>query len=95
MPRPKVRCEAKEWPLIAKAMLDRGLVKPVTKIPIAEGHAVVNGAFGVTKQGKQIDSGEDVLRLIMDLRASNWLLDQIFGEYGSVDRCPYVPEDSD
>ena len=68
MPRPRVLCAEGEWPLVARAMYERGLVEEIDEIPAVDNIPVVNGAFGVTKQGKSIDTGEDVLRLIMDLR---------------------------
>ena len=80
MPKPRVLCGDDEWPLVAKAMYERGLVGEVTSVPKVNGRFVMNGAFGVTKAGKTIDTGEDVLRLIMDLRATNWLLEQVNGD---------------
>eukprot|EP00435_Cladocopium_sp_Y103_P069608 s228_g33.t1 len=41
---------------------------------------VLNGIFGVPKPGKTLPDGEQVLRLIVDLRATNWLLHQIEGD---------------
>ena len=88
MPKPRVLAEPGEWPLIAKAMYDRGLAIPVESIPSVGGTCVMNGAFGVVKQGKKLESGEDVLRLIMDLRGSNWLLEQLNGDTGLLTGAP-------
>ena len=80
MPRPKVMCEDAEWDLVVKAMYERGLVRAATQMPSVHGKMVVNGAFGVPKAGKTLPSGEDVLRLIIDLRATNWMMHQIEGD---------------
>ena len=77
MPKPRVLCEPQEWQEVVKAMYERGLVKAATSIPTIEGQRVVNGAFGVPKAGRHIESGEEVLRLIMDLRATNWMMEQL------------------
>ena len=66
-PRPKVRASDEEWPKIARAMFDRGLVRPVSQCPILDEERVVNGAFGVAKPDKKTDDGQPILRLIMDL----------------------------
>ena len=77
MPKPRVMCDESEWAEVVKAMFERGLVKPVKFIPSVEGVPVVNGAFGVPKAGKTLETGEEVLRLIMDLRATNWFMTQL------------------
>ena len=41
-----------------------------------------NGAFGVGRPDKVTEKGEPVLRLIMDLRATNYCMKQIDGEVG-------------
>eukprot|EP00435_Cladocopium_sp_Y103_P040117 s199_g10.t2 len=80
MPRPRVMCEDKEWDLVVEALYQRGFVTPVDQFVQISGEHVLNGIFGVPKPGKTLPTGEDVLRLIVDLRASNWLMHQIDGD---------------
>ena len=63
-------------------MFDRGLVRPVNHCPVLDGEKVVNGAFGVAKPDKVTAEGDSVLRLIMDLRATNYCMKQIEGDVG-------------
>ena len=83
-PRPKVRCHDEEWPSVVKALHDRGLVAPVEFLPTVDDEPTLNGIFGVPKAGATLDSGEEVLRLIIDLRATNWMMHQIEGDTGSL-----------
>ena len=83
-PRPRVRCDEKEWPKIVKAMLERGLVRLVNVCPHLDGKPLVNGAFGVPKPGKVTESGLPVLRLIMDLRSTNWCMHQLQGDVATL-----------
>ena len=83
-PYPRVRAAPGEWPKIAKALFERGLVTPVDRCPELEGEKLVNGAFGVSKPDKHTESGLPVLRLIMDLRATNYAMAQIDGDVGSL-----------
>ena len=53
---------------------------PVEKCPELEGENMLNGAFGVPKAGKFTASGDPVLRVIMDLRATNYFMAQIQGD---------------
>ena len=39
-PRPKVRVVDGEWPKIARALFDRGLVRPVNHCPVLDGEKV-------------------------------------------------------
>ena len=80
MPRPKVMCEDQEWDHIVKALYERGIVKPAKTMPSIHGKRAVNGAFGVPKAGKFLPTGEEVLRLIIDLRVTNWMMRQIEGD---------------
>ena len=84
VPKPKVHCEDQEWPLIVKAMLERNLVTPVKHFPKIGDHPMLNGAFGVVKADKFTESGEKVLRLIIDLRSTNHWLRQIPGDAGNL-----------
>ena len=84
MPRPRVMCDDAEWCKIVQAMYDRGLVKVANKVPTVEGAKVVNGAFGVPKPGKTIEDGREVLRLIMDLRSTNWMMTQLEADTASL-----------
>ena len=77
MPKPRVLCDPEEWELVVQAMFERGLVQAAKTIPAVFGEKALNGAFGVPKAGKTLASGEEVLRLIMDLRATNWMMEQL------------------
>ena len=79
-PYPRVHCNPDEWPRVVKALYERGVVTPVEHCPELEGEKLLNGAFGVPKAGKFTDSGEQVLRVIMDLRATNFFMAQIQGD---------------
>ena len=70
IPKPRVMCEQEEWNSLEKAMAERKLIRPPS-YPKVDGKAVLNGAFGVTKPDKFTSDGQPILRLIMDLRASN------------------------
>ena len=72
----------KKRPKIARALFDRGLIRPVNHCPVLDGEKVLNGAFGVGMPNKVTEKGEPVLRLIMDLRATNYCMKQIDGEVG-------------
>lgn len=80
LPKPKVMCDDGEWEKIVGALWDRNLIRPVDSYPVVSGERVLNGAFGVEKPGKQTDSGLPVLRLIIDLRATNCIMDQLDGD---------------
>ena len=80
IPRPRVLCEDTEWPKVVKALWERNLVTPVQTRPTVQGVPVLNGAFGVIKPEKFTDSGLPVLRMIIDLGASNTILDQLEGD---------------
>ena len=77
MPKPRIMCDDEEWLGVVSAMFERGLVQPAAFVPAVEGQPVLNGAFGVPKAGKTLESGEEVLRLIMDLRSTNWMMTQL------------------
>ena len=80
MPKPRVLCEDAEWDRVVEALFQRNIVQPIdTFVQVGEDH-VLNGVFGVPKADKKLPSGEEVLRLIIDLRASNWLLHQLDGD---------------
>ena len=57
--------------------MDRGLVRPVNQFAVLDGEELVNGALGVIKLDKKTESGLPVLRLIMDLRSTNYAMAQI------------------
>eukprot|EP00435_Cladocopium_sp_Y103_P043576 s1827_g12.t1 len=80
MPKPRVMCEDDEWPKVVEALHQRGIVIPVDQYVQVKKEYVMNGIFGVPKQGKELPNGEQVLRLIIDLRASKWLLSQVPGD---------------
>eukprot|EP00438_Fugacium_kawagutii_P024621 Skav207650 [mRNA] locus=scaffold2758:77333:83766:+ [translate_table: standard] len=80
VPEPQVMCGDIEWGKVAKAMYDRNLVTPVDQYPVIDGKPVLNGAFGVVKPEKFTEQGEPVLRMIIDLRATNAILEQLEGD---------------
>ena len=45
---------------------------------------MLNGAFGVAKPDKVLEDGRPILRLIMDLRASNMILEQLDGDLSTL-----------
>ena len=79
-PKPRVLCDDDEWPKIVQAMYERNLVTAVEHPVRFDGAVAENGAFGVVKPGKELDTGESALRLIMDLRMTNWMMEQIEAE---------------
>ena len=79
-PKPRIHCAPDEWPAVVKALMDRGVVAPVENCPEMEGEKLLNGAFGVPKAGKFTENGEPVLRVIMDLRATNFFMAQLQGD---------------
>ena len=80
VPSPKVMCDDEEWEKIVLAMYERKLIRPVDRYPVVDGKKVLNGAFGVSKPGKVTKSGLPVLRLIIDLRATNTIMEQLDGD---------------
>lgn len=80
IPKPQVMCSDEEWPRVVKALWERNLVAPVQTRPTVQGVPVLNGAFGVIKPERFTDTGLPVLRMIVDLRASNTILDQLEGD---------------
>ena len=52
----------------------------VSTRPSVRGEAVLNGAFGVAKPDIFTDTGLPVLRMIVDLGASNTILEQLEGD---------------
>eukprot|EP00438_Fugacium_kawagutii_P004694 Skav217774 [mRNA] locus=scaffold1782:124:5579:+ [translate_table: standard] len=80
VPEPNVMCGDIEWQKVAKALYERHLVAPVERYPRVADVPVLNGAFGVVKPEKFTDDGQPVLRMIIDLRASNAILEQLEGD---------------
>ena len=78
-----------EAALIAKNLLDRGLVRILFENELVEvgGRPLLNGLFGVSK-GKPVPGNEHltVLRLIMNLIASNSVMQDFRGD---IDALPY------
>ena len=60
MPKPRVMCEDSEWDLVAEALYQRGLIKPVDQFVVVENEHVLNGVFGVPKAEKKLASEEAV-----------------------------------
>ena len=83
-PKPRVRCSDEAWPAVAKALWDRGLVAPCEFIPTVDDVPALNGAFGVPKADAFLPSGEEILRLIIDLRCTNWMMEQIEADTASL-----------
>ena len=75
--KPRVYCSDQEWPLVVNALIERGLVRAVDKTPKFEGHFLSNGACGVPRGNEFTDSGLPVLRIIFDLRATNFTMKQL------------------
>jgi hypothetical protein len=61
---------------------------------VLDGEKVLNGAFGVAKPDKMTAEGDPVLRLIMDLRATNYCMKQIDGDVGHLLGRPHFRESS-
>lgn len=80
IPTPQVSAAPGEWPKIARALFERNLVRPVTNVVKVDGVSALNGAFGVVKEGKKTEDGDEVLRFIMDLRATNIVTEVITGD---------------
>ena len=88
LPNPRVMASKKEWELIGGELYRRGLVRPVEKPAKLDGKLVLNGAFGVPKPGKQTESGNQVLRLIMDFRCCNAVCRVIEGDVRALAGAP-------
>eukprot|EP00438_Fugacium_kawagutii_P016319 Skav222801 [mRNA] locus=scaffold1419:399983:408357:+ [translate_table: standard] len=80
VPEPNVMCGDIEWGKVAKALYERHLVAPVERYPRVGDAPVLNGAFGVVKPDKFTEDNQPVLRMIIDLRASNAILEQLEGD---------------
>ena len=65
-------------------MWDRGLVAPCEFIPTVDDVPALNSAFGVPKADAFLPSGEEILRLIIDLRCTNWMMEQIEADTASL-----------
>ena len=72
------------WDDIGKALVDLGVFRirivDESKIPVVDGELVLCGCFGILKVGKFTPDGRPVLRLIMDVRATNAILISIAGD---------------
>ena len=81
VPQAKVHASQEEWNKIVQVCVDRGVMEVVDydSIPLVRGRPLLNGAFGVLKQGKVVD-GHRVLRLIMNLTPANMVLRTILGD---------------
>ena len=80
IPQPKVRVKDGDWPALARALYERGIVAPVSEALYLPNKMVGNGLFGVEKVGKDLADGRAAQRLIMDLRATNSGLQVIAGD---------------
>ena len=87
-PMPKVMADPEEWEKIGGELYRRGLVRPVEHCARLDGKKIVNGAFGVIKPNKMTESGKEVLRLIMDFRASNAVTRIIEGDVRTLASAP-------
>ena len=79
-PRPKVQVKDGEWEVLAKALVERGILRPASEVLTIDGRRVTNGLFAVEKAGKDLPDGRTAQRLIMDLRGSNAVLKIIGGD---------------
>ena len=84
VPTPQISAAPGEWPKIARALLERKLIRPVSNVVKVDGVEALNGAFGVVKEGKMTEDGEEVLRFIMDLRATNLVSEVITGDVSTL-----------
>ena len=85
-PRPgRVHAKPGEAVLIGRGLLSRGLVRPLRKRDLlhVRGEPLLNGMFGVTKDSALPD-GRPVLRLIMNLTASNSVMADFPGDIGAL-----------
>lgn len=88
LPKPKVLADDEEWGKICRVLYERGLVRPVENCASLDGVPIENGAFGVIKPGKNLESGEPILRLIMDFRACNSVTRIIEGDVKTLAGAP-------
>ena len=79
-PRPKVQVKDGEWEVLARALVERGILRPTSEVLTIDGRRVTNGLFAVEKTGKDLPDGRTAQRLIMDLRGSNAVLKIIGGD---------------
>ena len=79
-PRPKVQVKDGEWDKLARALVERGILKPTEEVLTIDGCEVTNGLFAVEKVGRDLADGRSAQRLIMDLRATNSVLKIIGGD---------------
>ena len=88
LPKAKIHIAEGERMGIATELVDRGVCDwiPLSEVAEFRGSKILNGLFGVEKPSK-LDSGESVLRLIMNLVPSNSLFRQI---RGSVKNLPSI-----
>ena len=88
LPKPKVLATDEEWGKICRELYARGLVRPVEDCASLDGWPIENGAFGVVKPGKHLESGEPEGRLIMDFRACNAVTRIIEGDVKTLAGAP-------
>eukprot|EP00438_Fugacium_kawagutii_P004408 Skav228593 [mRNA] locus=scaffold1161:70199:75552:+ [translate_table: standard] len=88
IPAPRVYADQEQWDLIAKELLDRGLVEPVEDPLVMRGKVLTNGAFGVVKPGKYLSDDRPVLRLIMDFRGVNSVTKVLEGDVRTLTGAP-------
>eukprot|EP00438_Fugacium_kawagutii_P023755 Skav215449 [mRNA] locus=scaffold2193:99355:102374:- [translate_table: standard] len=80
-----IHADANEMKLIAAELTDRGVCgwTRLEDVATYRGQRILNGLFGVEKPSK-LSSGEPILRLIMNLVASNSILRQFAGATGDL-----------
>eukprot|EP00438_Fugacium_kawagutii_P032030 Skav203167 [mRNA] locus=scaffold371:249779:253293:+ [translate_table: standard] len=88
IPAPRVHATEEQWELIAKELLDRGLVEPVEDPYVLRGKVLTNGAFGVVKPNKFLPDERQVLRLIMDFRGVNSVTKVLEGDVRTLTGAP-------
>eukprot|EP00435_Cladocopium_sp_Y103_P065421 s378_g27.t1 len=81
----KIHVEQGELDLVTKALVDCGVCTwiPLKEVLTFRNQPVLNGLFGVPKPSK-LDTGEPVLRVIMNLVASNSVMLQLQGQVQSL-----------
>jgi len=87
IPKPKVMvsCQA-EWEVIVQMLFEAKLIRIIddSDIPRFDGERLLQGVFGVSKPGKQVEDGCNLLRFIMDCRATNAVLAVLRGDLRSM-----------
>ena len=71
----KVHCDSSQWVPIVRHLFDIGMISflPFSNLLFRGGRPLLNGAFGVSKRGKFLEDGSDVLRFVINMIPANAL----------------------